>query len=317
LEHACQNCGKQQKTFSATSSIHRCVYCGLPKCERGIQLSKSDRAKDIFGRWASGEVAKLLQAVSDSGLSNAHIDIRNHNLDLSSKIPDISGITCLSLQLGAGRNTARDWLKNNRGIPLKEALRWSWLSGVGLTRLLTVKLTDQDLNYRPLPPEILTREKTVRKSPVPVDSPALYLATLKLAAANPFKAPRRSALTAISGVHVKHPAFKDSQYLKLIHRLRERERIFFRKERVWREVSEVHAAAIKVVKCEHRLSRSRVGREMEKPGCFCGHLARAYLAWFKKRLKQGDESLLQPKQIPVDVRAYWNFKKSENNTKGG
>jgi hypothetical protein len=142
------------------------------------------------------------------------------------------------------------------------------------------------------------------------------LATLKLAAANPFMAPRRSELAVISGVHLKHPAFKDAHNKKLIHRLRERESIFFRKELIWREVSQVHVAAIKVVKSGCRLSRSRVGREMEKPGCFCGHLARAYLSRFKYRLKQGEEHLLQPKQSPLDVRAYWSFETSAKITKG-
>jgi len=303
--------------FSARSSILRCVHCGHPKIHTAKASQPSDLPEDIFGRWASGEVAVWLHAAACGELAKANIGIRSLNFSLCANMPGINGITCLSQRLGAGRTTARDWLKNNRGIPLKFALRWSWLCGVGLSRLCTVVLSSQDLCYRSLPSALTNREQIIRKAPVPADSAALYLAVLKLSAANPFMAPRLNALTAESGVHFKHPAFKEPHYLKLIHRLREQERVFSSKERIWREVGEVHAAAIKVVECGHRLSRNRVGREMERPGCFCGHLARSYLAWFKKRFRNGDESILKPKQIPLDVRAYWSFAKAAKTTKGG
>jgi hypothetical protein len=317
LAQTCSHCGKGQKMFSARSSILRCVHCGHPKSHLGKPPEPSDLPEDVFGRWASGEVAEWLHAARCGELAKANIGIRTLNFDLCASMPEINGITCLSERIGAGRTTARDWMKNNRGIPLKMALRWSWLCGVGLQSLFTAVLSLQDFRYRPLPSALINRAQITRNAPVPADSTALYLAALKLSAANPFRAPRLNALTAGSGVHFKHPAFKEPHYLKLIHRLRERERIFFRKERIWREVSEVHAAAIKVVEGGHRLGRNRVGREMERPGCFCGHLARAYLSWFKKRFRNGDESVLRPKEIPLDVRAYWSFEKGAKTPKGG
>jgi hypothetical protein len=55
---------------------------------------------------------------------------------------------------------------------------------------------------------------------------------------------------------------------------------------------------------------------MEKPGRFGGRLTRDYLAWLKKRLTAGDQGVLRPKRIPLDVRAYWALNDSEKTTKG-
>jgi hypothetical protein len=112
-------------------------------------------------------------------------------------------------------------------------------------------------------------------------------------------------------------AFKDRHFWMLIRQLRERERLFFRKERVWREISAVHAGAISAVSKGRRLSRRSTASEMQKPGSFCGKLARSYLAWLKRRLRAGDRSVLRPKHVPLDVRAYWSLEKASKITKAG
>ena len=112
-----------------------------------------------------------------------------------------------------------------------------------------------------------------------------------------------------SGVHLKHDAFKDVHFIRLIGALREKERVFLHKERVWREVGNVHAAAIKVATKKLPLGRHRVAAEMAKPGCFGGNLARDYLRWLKHRLAAGDTRVLTPKRVPLDVRAYWDLQK--------
>lgn len=110
-----------------------------------------------------------------------------------------------------------------------------------------------------------------------------------------------------AGVHPKHAAFKDVHFVRLIQTLRERERKFRHKARIWREVSDVHAAAIKAAAKYPRFGRNRLAAEMAKPGCLAGPLARNYLFWLKRKLAAGDKSVLRPKVVPLDVRAFWEL----------
>lgn len=151
-----------------------------------------------------------------------------------------------------------------------------------------------------------------RRTPVPAESTALYLAALRLSATDPFHAPRRSELAQLSGVQFKHPAYKDVHFIRLIAALREKERVFAHKERVWREVCGVHAAAIKAASKNLRLGRTRVAQQMGKHRCIGGLLARKYLRWIKIRLARGDTLVLSPKKVPLDVRAFWDLQKQDS-----
>jgi len=200
-------------------------------------------------------------------------------------------------------------------MPSAAAVKWAWLVGVDLPRLFSTKLVVEDLTFTPLPDATKEQKKKDRNKPVPPDSTGLYLAALKLSTANPFIAPRLGELVRQAGIHFKHPALKETQFIRLMNRLRNYERHFVHKERVWREVADVHSAALKVLAQSGRLTRRRVGSEMARPGSFCRPLARAYLKWFKKRIRNA-KLPLGPKRVPFDVRAYWNFVAHSAATKG-
>ena len=102
-------------------------------------------------------------------------------------------------------------------------------------------------------------------------------------------------LEEASGTHVKHLAFRDPLFLRLIARLRENERRFLKKERIWRTVGDVHAAAIKAISANKRLVSGSVRMFMENPGSLNGPLGRSYLRWMKRRCQEGDQSVLRPK----------------------
>ncbi|MFT3783673.1 MAG: hypothetical protein QM790_16800 [Nibricoccus sp.] len=304
--------GKPQLRFAAQSDVAHCTHCGHPK---HVRQDSEIALPDDFNSWCAGQVEKLLAAAGQGALETTSSDIRGHNLRASASLPGIGGITGLSGKLVVGRNTAWCWLHEDRDMPLVAALKWAWVVGVDATELFSKKLTVDELVYRPLPDPIKVRKKKTRNASVPPNSTLLYLTALKLAATNPFIAPRVDELVKQSGVHLKHPAFKDPQFVRLMQRLRNHERNFLHKERVWREVLDVHNAALKVIARGSRVTRRRVGSEMTKPGCFCGPLARAYLKWFKKRT-QNAKLPLGPKRIPVDVRAYWDLVRHSETTKG-
>ncbi|MBK9989357.1 MAG: hypothetical protein IPP19_01140 [Verrucomicrobia bacterium] len=190
-------------------------------------------------------------------------------------------------------------------MPLLAALRWSWIVGVDLPRLFSAKLSPKDFVLNPLPEKNRDTRKRPRNPAVAVDSTALFLAALKLSAYNPFIAPRRPELVNESGVNLKHPAFKERYFVRLMRRLRDRERLFKHKELVWREVMGVHNAALKIASRGKRLTRLSVSQEMAKnPGCIGGTVARSYLDWLKKRSKASNLPI-GLKRVPFDVRAYW------------
>lgn len=245
-------------------------------------------------------------------LETRHMDVRTHNLKLSSQVPEINGITCLSTKLGVGRTTAHSWLNEGRSMPLDSALKWAWIVGTDLSRLFSAKLEAAELSYRALPEYLAQRSRPMRRPPVSNDSTALYLATLKLSAANPFMAPRVRDLEEASATHEKHPAWKDPQFMRLITQLREKERRFLKKEHVWRIVGDVHAAAIKVISIDKSPGQLTLRPYMRSPGSLCGITARSYIKWLKRRYRAGDHSVLRPKRIPVDVRAYWSLQEAQD-----
>ena len=318
LEELCPACGKRPKSFSSSSGILNCSHCGelktrVPPACNLVQSTEDDN----YRRWFSGQIRLLLQAAQSGSLESRHLDVRDHNLRLMSALPEIGGITRLANQLGLGRATAWCWINEGRTMPLHAGACCAWLAGVDLPRLFSKKLSLGDVRYRPLPQTSAPATKRVRRASAPTDTTSLYLTALRLAAVNPFQAPRISELENGSGVHSCHPAYQDIFFRGLIERLRENERIFRKRERVWREICDVHVAAAKVVARGGRLTRARVGAEMRKPGCFGGPLARDYLKWVKRRLKAGRGEVLDAKRVPLDVRAYWSLENAPKTTKGG
>ncbi len=210
LETLCRDCGKPQKLFSGRSDILKCICCGS---SRNIfsdpEFWESSPNEDDFSYWSSKQVGEMLRWASRGDLETRHIDVRNHNLQLSSKVPGVNGITCLSTKLGNGRTTAGTWVQHGRSMPLDSALKWAWLVGADLPRLFSVKLKASNLSFRPLPEPLGQRTRPMRRPPVSKDTTVLYAATLKLSAANPFVAPRIRDLEEASGTHCEHPAWKD------------------------------------------------------------------------------------------------------------
>lgn len=302
----CSQCGREPRLFTTRSSVLHCDHCGCKKSAAPVAEPESN-VPDDFGVWQSRQIEDLLGAASGGELVSRELAPRAHNIKVSASLPEIRGVTGLARELGLGRSTPWGWLNEDRTIRLGSAVRWAWITGTDLRQLFFEKLPQPRLKFRPLPTAVLSRHKRPHRPSVAVGSTALYLAALKLSAANPFIAPKRTALVEASGVHLKHAAFKDVHFVRLIGALRERERVFLRKERVWREITNVHAAAIKVASTRRSMSRQRVAAEMAKPGCFGGTLARDYLRWLKTRLTAGDTSVLRPKKAPLDVRAYWDL----------
>jgi hypothetical protein len=201
-------------------------------------------------------------------------------------------------------------------MTVDSVVQLAWLAGVDAPRLLDEKLAVSDFKFRPLPDAIVHKTKPVRKAAVAADSPVLYITALQISARNPFMAPRTNEMLKIAGVHLKHPTFRDVHFRSLMSHLRSRERRFRHKEKVWFEVTQIHVAAAKVANRGESLSRARVGLALENPGSCAGTLARSYLGWIKRRLKAGDSEVLNPKRVPLDVRAYWIMQKAQKSTKG-
>jgi len=312
LDTLCRDCGKPQRLFSGRSDILKCMWCGSPRNifsdpELGIIPQNDD-----FAYWSSKQTGELLRWASRGELETRHIDVRTHNLRLSSQIPGIGGVVSLSTKLGLGRSTARTWIGQGGRMPLDSALKWAWIVGAELPRLFSEKLTLSELRFRPLPEELTRRTKPKRRTPVPNDTTALYLSTLKLSAANPFLAPRVRDLELASGTHAKHPSWKDAEFVRLIALLREKERRFLKKELVWRIVGDVNAAAIKAISINRRPGQGAVRPHMNSPGSLSGATARSYIKWLKRRYRTGDQSVLRPKRIPVDVRAFWSLEEAQD-----
>jgi hypothetical protein len=137
---------------------------------------------------------------------------------------------------------------------------WSWVTGCSAVNLLSRRIERAEVCLRPLPSGV--SQKTPRKAPVPPDSTILYRTVLQLGAENPFRAPRLQQLEQQAGVHLKHPAFQDPQYQRLIQKLRRQERVFTEKVRIWKEVSEIHAAVLELVTAGKRWGRSSVAASM-------------------------------------------------------
>lgn len=305
----CVGCGRTPRLFSTRSSVLHCDHCG---CNKGtVPSAKIESSVPAdFGVWQSRQIEDLLKAVSGKGLVTRELGPRAHNLRVSASLPEIRGVTGLARELGLGRSTPWGWLNEDRIMPLKSATRWAWITGTSLRQLFFEGLPQDALRFRPLPEAVFSRHKRSRRPVVPTGSTALFLAALRLSAENPFLAPKKCALEKASGVHSKHVAFKDVHFIRLIGSFRERERRFLRKERIWREITDVHGAAINVVSKRLPLGRHRVAAEMSKPGSFGGALARAYLRWLKSRLAAGHP--IRPKIVPLDVRAYWDLQKQRS-----
>ncbi len=193
-------------------------------------------------------------------------------------------------------------------MDLRYALRWSWLVGIGLDRLLSEKISGADLRLRPVP-KTCAREPKSRRKREPVDTQLVMQATLMLAEQNPFKAPRLDEIMRASGIYPKHPAYRHPDFVSFLKRLWLKERRIVHKQRVWREVVDVHEAAIKVVESNQPISQKAVEQAMAQPGSFASPIARNYFAWFTKRVKSGDRGVLRPKVAPPDVKAFWAIPK--------
>ena len=304
LETICRHCGLKPQLFSTKSSIVRCSRCGHLKA--GTHLGNSAPDLGMFEVWCSREARKFLHETLDGKMARAEDGVHLHNLSISVQKCG-SGMTGLSRSLKLGGTTVRSWFVDGRCMPLGTALRWGWMSGVGLAPLFSVKLSNDSIIHRELSSKIIPREIPKREIPISGGDTLLYLTALKQSAGNPFVAPRKVALSAESGIHMQHAAFSHPAFRKLMKRLKEKERLFSKKERVWREINEVHNAAIRVVENGRNLSRRQVSAEMNKPGIFCGPLARAYFNWLKKRVEQNASEILQKKKIPMEIQVYWEL----------
>lgn len=307
----CIQCGRAPRLFTTKSSVTHCDHCGGSKLLLP-ETPDTDDASTGFELWQSQQIADLLGGISEGELALRASEPRRHNLQLSALMPEVRGVTGLARELGLGRSTPWGWLHKGRTIQLKSAARWAWVTSTTLRQLFFERLSADTPKFQPLPPSIVSRRSRPHRPSVPMDSTALYLTALRLASVNPFLAPKVPALEEGSGVHVKHPAFKDVHFVRLMSTFRDRERRFLHKERVWREISDVHAAAVKVAGQRRTVSRHRVAAAMAKPGSFGGLIARSYLQWFNARIAAGDSRVLQPKQVPLDVRAYWDLQRERS-----
>jgi hypothetical protein len=287
--------------------VVRCVHCGSPKIQR---VGAETAEMGSFEAWGARQVGALLAAANAGTLVTTSLDVRSHNVAVSSKLPEVGGITHLGLNLRLGRTTTCGWQNNGRRIALGLAVRWAWLIGVDLPVLFSRKLGASELRFTPLPGDLTgpRQGRAARRPSVPEDSAALYLSVLRLSSKNPFLAPTVPELVRETGVHVKHPAFKEPSFLRLLGRLRAKTRRFRKKERLWREFCDIHQAASKVLLTGKRLSRRRVAKEMKCPGSFRGALSQRYLDWFKDRHCGQKKSCPKPMRPPVEIRAYWTLR---------
>jgi|GEM_PF-3221588 len=307
LESQCPSCDYRSQTFSSRSDVFRCVGCGVNK---DVQ-KEAALGEDEFGLWLSCQIVTLMDYAHDGRLVRDSFDTFAHNIRCVGAHPEVGSITRLGDRLGCGRNTALTWIARKRAITMMQAGKLAWAAGVPLCDLYSRELRTDELRIRNLPESLSSRKVKPRLAAVPQDSPQLYLTALRMSSQNPFQAPLNRDLVRESGVHLRHPAFSHRQFRLLMGRLRFRERIFYRRERVWREICDVHNSAAKVAQSTQPLTRRRVASGMIKPGRLKGTLARAYLDWFIARHRAEDGSILSPKLAPLDVRAFWSLQ-SEN-----
>lgn len=81
-------------------------------------------------------------------------------------------------------------------------------------------------------------------------------------------APTNDALAKVSGVHVKHAAYKNPQLIRFLTRLRRRELVFVHKERIWRQIADIHQSALRVIAAGERMTIRRLGASIKKSGVF-------------------------------------------------
>lgn len=298
----CGECGQTSRLYTMRSSLLHCDHC---EARKHIPPANAEsEIGDEFGLWQSRQIEKLLGEVAAGDMIPANATMRDHNLSISADHRDIRGVTGLARELRQSRATPWGWVNNQRRMPLGSAGRWAWITTTSISQLFQSKLSLPEIQFRALPRVFQGRTRRYR-SVVPPNSTAVYLTTLKLAGEAPFAAPTLTAIRKAAGVHEKHEGFKDVHFVRLLAALRRRSENFRHKELVWREVADVHAAALEVVALGLPLGRRRVAARMKAPACVNGGRARDYLQWFKRRHALGDTGVLQPKKIPLDVRAYW------------
>jgi len=309
LQTVCAECGKPQRAFAANSSIRHCVECGVFKSQKRKEPEKNGTPEMALAVHVSTELTAMLEAASNGVIGKDSRDIRDHNLRVCASIETVGGVTGLSKLMGRSRRTCLGWLEKHEAR-MVDIAAWSWVTSCSAVNLLSRRIERSEVCLRPLPSGV--SQKAPRKTPVPPDSTILYRTVLQLGAENPFRAPRLQQLEQRAGVHLKHPAFQDPQYQRLIQRLRRQERVFTEKVRIWREVTEIHVAVLELVAAGKRWGRSSVAASMRSnPGRFGCKLARGYLNWMRTQVKRGNQGVLKPKKIPLDVRAYWDWQKSK------
>ena len=176
LLELCAECQEPQPRYASRSDIVRCVHCGNPRTKRIVCCAAEE--PDSYNVWGARQVGLLLAAADEGLLIRSNIDVRTHNLRVSSELPEIGGITKLAIALHLGRTTTCGWQTQGRKMALDLALRWSWLVGVDLPGLFSGKIKPEELSIRPLPDSLdMPRKRIAPKRPsVPLDSSALYLA---------------------------------------------------------------------------------------------------------------------------------------------
>jgi hypothetical protein len=299
----CPACGVHQGYQNSNADLRTCWSCGASRIA-GQQRPDLEEVAE-FEFWSAKQIHGLFAVVDDLVPENVSPKLWSRNVQTIADNSEIGGITCLGKILHAGRTSARSWSCSGIGATLPNALRLAWVAGVDLSRLFITELEAHDLRFRPLPeagPRFLRRP---RRPIAPCDTPVLYLATLRCAGRTPFGVPTVAELERESGVHRKHPAFREAAFLRLISSARERAAKFQRKERVWRDVCDIHQAALAVVAESKRPTARNVGGRMRTPATLVGLRARRYLAWLRRRWKAQEPGALLPKIVPMDVRAFW------------
>ena len=299
----CPGCGALQSYQAANSDLRACWSCGASRTAAQVPVRPDEILE--FELWSAEQINRLFAVVADVSLGRASPKLWPRNVQTIADIPEVGGITCLGKTLNASRTSAWSWANDGIGATLPYALRLAWVAGVDLHRLFTTELVADDLHFRPLPEAGASPQRRRRRPVLPADTPELYLATLRCAGTLPFGVPTVTQLERESGVHRKHPAFREAAFLRLIRSARERAAKFQRKERVWRDVCDIHQAALAVVGDNKRPTARNVGSRMHTPGTLVGLRARRYLAWLRRRWKAQEPGALLPKIVPMDVRAFW------------
>lgn len=303
LESECFQCGARQNFYSAKTDILRCEKCGFSRIDAPSRACDGD-PESTLARWSSEQVAAILEAVQCGTISSRSLEIRDYNLRQTAALPAVGGITGLAELIYSGKATPCTWLNSGTSMDMIYAVRWSRLIGVRLDRLFSKKITSNEITLRSLPSACARKSKPRRKRE-PANTQLVMQTTLMLAEQNRFRAPRLDEIVCASGVHPKHVAYRDPHLVRLLRQLWLKERLIVYKQRVWREILDVHQAVVKTLGSNQPLSRRAVEEMMEQPGCFAGPIARNYFAWLERRFKTGDRRLLDPKLAPADVRAFW------------